>query len=97
MSLYLKAWLFMGSTVFLLLTLPYWQPLVEYTLGPKWSHLALLIWGVLGFTAYYLFSCRSADVHSLEWRGSFSTPVSHGRTGNAHAAGEITPLNSGTD
>jgi len=71
MSLYLKAWLFMGSTVLLLITLPYWYPVVEHAFGPTCSHLALLIWGGLGFTAYYLFSCPECGCSLLRTEGAF--------------------------
>lgn len=71
MSLYSKAWLFMGSAILLLITMPFWQPFVEQTLGPTWSHLALLVWAGLGFTAYVLFTCPECGCPLFKTEGSF--------------------------
>jgi len=71
MSLYLKAWLFLGSTVLLLITLPLWQPLVERAFGPTWSHFALVSWGMLGIVGYYLFSCPECGCSLMRTEGRF--------------------------
>ena len=71
MSLYRKAWLFMGWTILVLVTLPTWEPLVAQAFGPGGKQFALMLWVAHGIIAVVLFTCPDCRCSLFRSEGSF--------------------------
>lgn len=71
MSLYVKAWFFMGWTILILVTMPMWEPILKHLFGPGGTQLGLIIWAAHGIGAYFLFACPECGCSLFKTEGSF--------------------------